>query len=257
MNFRQRWDQIIYTSLEGDLRDVVYYTILDENKLTYLKKFCKEYNGKFEADTLRETSKSLEGYIKPINPEIINVLLDVDGMFINIPKLTGFEFIVKRGHPKILSDVKLSRYMDIQKLYDYFRVSNTEALLTLVKTFPASLEERLVRDIYTMSLIPDIYIYLKEKGLLKTIVVKDLLKRLERTFQSMPISMMYFDDVAPEDAEDLEWYSYADRTSKDYQTRLSIFKHIFSTCTPELVDYLKEHQLYDFLYVRVLNDLSR
>lgn len=260
MTFRQRWNQIIYTPLEGDLQDVVYYTILDQNKIPYLRKFVKEHNGKFEEDTLQETSRSLERYIKPISPEIINVLLDVDGMTINIPKLKGFEFIVKKGHPKILSDVKLSRYMDIQGLYDYFKVSNTEALLTLVKTFPASLEKRLVEDLNKISLIPGIFTYLKDKDLIKTIVIKDLLKKLEREFHSMPAFAMYLDPLdAPEDEEDLTWYSYADRESADYQVRLSIFRCSISILawTSELIDYLKEHRLYDFIYVRVLNDLTR
>lgn len=253
MNFRQRWDQIIYTPLEGDLPDVIHYATLDEEKVPYLRRFISEHNGKFEEETLQDTSRALEGYFKPISSSVLNALLEIENLNLNYAKIKGFDKLAEQGYPKILNDDRLSSYTDIRELFDHFKASNPDALSILVKNRSYFLED-IIKQISKVKLSSDIYLELKNNGYLRNIVPKDLLKPLERSQCSFIVAIPIFDDV--EDTEELSYYNYADRTSEDYQVRLLIFKNIKVDWTSELVDFLKVNHLSDFLYTRVLNDLK-
>jgi hypothetical protein len=262
MNMRQTWSQLTLTPLEDDLRDIVSYVLYDESKLWFLKQFIKEFNTKIPKDTLSETATliiNVSQHMKDIvNPSILDALFEIKDFKIDFWKLKNYEFIVRKGHPRIITDQNLSRYMDIQKLYDYFKIMNTGALIVLVKTFEASLYEWFLQDIHKMQLAPAAYEYLKIRNDIHKINYKDLLKKLERTQQSMSMDMMYFGDEIPDEPmEDFTWFAYSDRSSEDYKMRLKIFQHLYIEWDNEFIQYLKEHQLFDFLYVRVLSNLGK
>lgn len=262
MNMRQSWSQLTLMTLEDDLYDIVRYVLYDESKLWFLKQFIQEFNTKIPKDTLEETAKliiNVSQHMKDIvNPSILDELFKIEDFKIDFWKLKNYEFIIRKGHPRIISNPNLYKYTNIQELYDYFKIMNTKALIVLVKNFEGSLYENLLQDVHKIQLIPVVYEYLKSKSDLKKIDYKGLLKKLERTQQSMSPEMMYFGDEMPDEPmEDFTWFSYADRTSDDYQIRLKIFRHLNIVWSNDFIEYLKEHQLFDFIYTKVLSDLEK
>jgi hypothetical protein len=262
MNMRQTWSQLTLMTLEDDLCDIVSYVLYDEDKLWFLKQFIKEYNTKIPKDTLEETARliiNVSQHMKDIvNPSILCALFEIKDFKIDYWKIKNYEYIVRKGHPRIISSPNLYKYMNIQELYDYFRIMNTEALIVLVKNFEASLYERFLQDIHKLSLTIKVYEYIKSKNDLNKIDYKDLLKKLERTQQTMSSEMFYFGDEMPDEPmEDFTWFSYADRISEDYQTRLKIFRHLNIEWSNDVVEYLKEHQLFDFIYTKVISKIEK
>jgi hypothetical protein len=263
MRLRQTWDQLYFMPLEDDLYDIVWYVLKDERKLFYLKEFIEKYKNEIPKDAMEDTAKliiNMSQHNKDvINPDVLHALFEIPGFTIDIKSIKHYEYIVRKGHPKIISNPNLSRYMDIQELYDYFKIMNTDALITLVKTFEASLYDRFINDVHKMQLSKSVYEYLKMKNDFKTIDYKSLLVKLERSLQTMSSDMFYFGDEMPADEpiEDLTWYSYADRSREDYIIRLKIFRQLNIEWTTEFIQYLKEHQLFDFLYIRALSDLRK
>lgn len=266
MSFRQTWSQLTLTPLEDDLPDILSYVLYDESKMYFLREFVRNFKHSVSKDTLKESAKlitNVSQHMKDIvNPSILDTLFEIKDFEINVFGLKNYEFIVRKGHPRIISNPALPRHMDIQELYTYFKIMNSEALLTLVKSFPASLEVRFIQDIPKLKLIPSIYLYIKEKDLFKNIDYKELLIPLERTEQTIDYSMMFMDFDEPaepvdvDEPDDLKFYSYSIQNSDEYKTRLSIFRHLNIDWNAELVNYLKEHQLYEFLYTRILASIN-
>jgi hypothetical protein len=269
MSIRQTWSQLTLTPMEDDLPDILSYVLYDESRMYFLREFVRKFKHSVSKDTLKESAKlitNVSPHMKDIvNPSILDALFEIKDFEINVFGLKNYEFIVRKGHPKIISNPTLPRHMDIQELYTYFKISNSEALLTLVKSFPASLEQRFIQDIPKLKLIPSIYLYIKEKDLFKNIDYKAFLKPLERTEQTIDYSMMFVDFMEPadpddsvdtKDDDDFTWFSYTDVESEDYRTRLLIFQYLNSEWNSEFLDYLKEHRLFNFLYTRVINDLK-
>jgi len=263
MSLRQTWSQLTLTPMEDDLPDILSYVLYDESRMYFLREFVRNFKHSVSKDTLKESAKlitNVSQHMKDIvNPSILDVLFEIKDFNIDVFGLKNHEFIVRKGNPKIISNPTLPRHMNIQELYTYFKISNSEALLTLVKSFPASLEQRFIQDIPKLKLIPSIYLYIKEKDLFKNIDYKELLKPLERTEQMIDYSMMFLDFMEPvehEESDDFKFYSYSNQSSDEYKTRLSIFRHLNIGWNAEIVNYLKEHQLYEFLYTRVLTTIN-
>ena len=259
MTIYQSWSQLTLMHYEEDLSDIVRHVLFDESKLHFLKKFVEEYKNDISKDTLKDTATLITNVSQNtkdiINPNILDVLFEIEDFHIDIYKLKNYKYIVEHGNPKILSDITLSRHMDIQELYKHFKLHNTKALCILVKTFWCSLEEQFIQDIPKLDLIPEIYSYLKNKSLFNRIDYNALLKPLEKQHCSMSLSMMCFDEIPAEDDQELEWYAYSNRESKDYQVRLNIFRHLNVEWSDELADYMKSHRLFDFIYVQVLSGI--
>ncbi len=263
MRLHQTWDQVSLMPLEDDLYDIVWYVLKDERKLYFLKEFIQKYKNEIPKDALEDTAKliiNISQHNKDvIEPNVLHALFEIPGFTIDIKSIKHYEYIVRRGHPKIIGNQNLSRYMDIQELYDYFKIMNTEALVILVKTFEASLYDRFIKDIHKIQLTSSSYEYLKMKNDFKKIDYKLLLNKLERSLQTMSADMFYFGDEMPTDEpiEDFNWYSYADRNQEDFIIRRKIFRQLNIEWNQEIIQYLIEHKLFDFLYIRTLSDLRK